>query len=516
VDSVVVPNDMLARMTPADIEQWQFSSDHSIASYVYGGGRDDVWIERGARKDYDDEQKGMQLVFLRTFDGWEGTGRNHVEINQEYTHLTEIHWRPEKRAYCRFDERGDLEAAISVTRREDKGSGMDLITFKWEDLEKYLTVADASLVSRFDFTLLRRDQFHGWPQDAPENFRESGEFFYHRFVMPGYAAYTAGRQIIRPRRPRQEIYRSIRGSWGGSKEERTYAEFIAYDWRNKRIATISTAPGATTNYFDAKDNTLAFELSPAFFRPEVLSKYKTDRDKYKLEERDLSCRAAWHLRGIDVNEAGQVHAYLGDLRKLPYEEQLHWLAHNEEPKASISKRALINDFHGEFVNFSEPPAQVLATIRRWHDGKASWWTLRDEKLLDRVNTPLTSSRDEWAEALMDLAKLVVEGLETTPIRKRLDEAKIPYDKEKDRTIGLLEKLLNKGNAAGDARKLTGLRTVQHLRSKVKGHAGASEAQELAQEALMEHETFASHFKAVCAQVVSDLTTIEQLFSPEPQ
>jgi hypothetical protein len=36
-------------------------------------------------------------------------------------------------------------------------------------------------------------------------------------------------------------------------------------------------------------------LSPAFFRPEVLLKYKADRDKYTVGERDVSCRAAWHL-----------------------------------------------------------------------------------------------------------------------------------------------------------------------------------------------------------------------------
>ena len=274
--------------------------------------------------------------------------------------------------------------------------------------------------------------------------------------------------------------------------------------------SISTASGATTNYFDAKDNALPFELSPAFFRPEVLSKYKTDRDKYKVGERDVVCRAAWHLRGIDVNEAGQVHAYICDLHGLPYEEQLHWLSFNEPPKASISNRALVNDFHGEFVDFSEPLAQVLSTVRRWHDERVAWWRLRDERLLDRVNTPLTASRDEWAEAFMDLAKLVVEGFETTAIRTKLDEAKLPYVKD-DRTIALLEKLLNKRASIADAKKLTGLRTVQNLRSKAKGHAGGSEAEELAQEALTEHETFTNHFRSVCAQVTAELETIEQLF-----
>jgi len=508
VDSIVVPNDVLATMTPTDLEKWYFDSHYSIASYVYGGGRDDVWIERGVRKGYDGHQNGTQLVFNRAFEGWEGSGRNYIEVNQEYTHITGIHWRPEKRAYCRFDGRGDLESVVSVSTREDKGSELTLVTFKWEPLEEYLSAADAVLVRRFDFTLLRRDSFSGWPQEPPDNIQESNELFYHRKVLPGHAAYTAGRQIIRPRRSKEAIHGNIK-NWRRPKD-RNYAEFIAYDWRNKRIAPISTAPGATTNYFDATDNSLPFELSWAFFRPEVLSKYKTDRDKYTVGERDVTCRAAWHLTGIDVNKAGQVHAYICDLRGLPYEEQLHWLSFNEPPKTSISKRAFVNDFRGEFVDFSEPLAQVLSTVRRWQDQRVVWWRLRDEKLLDRVNTPLTDSRDEWAEAFMDLAKLVVEGFETTAIRTKLDEAKIPYGKD-DRTIALLERLLNKGAAFADAKKLTGLRTVQNLRSKAKGHAGGSEAAELAQEALTEHETFANHFRSVCAQVTAELETIEQNF-----
>lgn len=511
IDSIVVPNELLAKMSLADLAQWGFDSHSPIASYVYGGGKDEMWIERGVRRGYDGQQNGTQLVFSRTFEGWSGPGRNYVEVNQEYTHLAEIHWREEKRAYCRFNHRGDLEPAVSVTMHDDKGSNMTLVTFAWEPLEEYLSVYNAALVRRFDFTLLRRESFGGWPQEPPEDVHESEEFFYHRKILPGYAAYTAGIQIIRPHRPEKVVKKNIKDGWFGSKDKR-YAEFIAHDWRNNRIVTVSTDPSATTNYFEAKDNTLPFELSPAFFRPEVLSKYKTDRDKYTLGEREITCRAAWHLRGFDVNQAGQVHAYIGDLRKLPYEEQLHWVAHNEPPKASISQRAYVNDFKGEFVHFSEPPAQLLTAIRRWHDTKVLWWKLRDEKLLDRVNTPLTTSRDEWAEAFMDLAKLVIEGFETTPIRQSLDAAQLGYDKDKDRTIALLEKLINKGRAPEEMEKLTGLRTVQNLRSKAKGHAGGTEADELAYEAEGEHGSFANHFKHVCELVLNDMKKIEGAFA----
>jgi hypothetical protein len=286
--------------------------------------------------------------------------------------------------------------------------------------------------------------------------------------------------------------------------------FIAYDWRNKRVRKISTDPAATTNYFESEGNTRPFELSPAFFKPEVLSKYKTDRDKYTVGERDVSCRAAWNLKGIDVNEAGQVHAYIAYLRNLPYAEQLHWLSFNEEPKAGISERAVTADFKGEWTDFPNPLRDLITILRHWNENKVAWWSLRDEKLMEHINTPLTSSRDEWAQSFLDLSQLVVEGFVTDAIRARLDHEKIAYAKEV-RSIALLEKLLDERDGT-EGQKFEGLRTVQYLRNKTKGHAGSSEAAELAQQAHSEHETFANHFRFVCQKVAADLEAVERLFA----
>ncbi|AGY57717.1 hypothetical protein [Gloeobacter kilaueensis] len=515
IHSAVVSNERLFPINREDLMGWSFNAYSSIASYVSGGERKGVWLERGLTGTGTNTLEGaVQLVFARTFEGWSEPGRDYLELNQEYAHLAEIHWRPEKRAFCRFNGNGDIEPVVSVTNRGDRGSSAALVTFKWEPLEEYLVASNSSLVRMFDFTLYKGSGFADWSSEPAQDFPEAEDFFYRRKINSGTGAYTRGVQIIGPRRPTQAVQSDIMNGWMSQKNKQ-YVEFIAYDWRNKCVTKISTDPSATTNYFVAKDNSLPYELSPAFFRPEVLSKYKTDRDKYTVSEREVSCRAAWHLKGIDVNEAGQVHAYIVYLRHLPYSEQLHWQAHNEDPKTGISVRAITTDFEGKFTNFHTPLGEVLSIARRWNHEKVAWWKLRDEKLPDRVNTPLTASRDEWAEAFMDLAKLVIEGFETPPIRQKLDMAKIPYDRERDRTIVLLEKLLNENNTSGDVKKLVGLRTVQNLRSKAKGHASGNEAQELAQEALMEHETFANHFKHVCEKVVIDLQLIEGLFLPSP-
>lgn len=511
INAVVVTNDRLTSIDREDLMRWSFNPFTSIASYTTGGGRDDVWVERGLSGTGTKTLKdALQLIFGRTFEGWSGPGRSYFELHQEYAHLTGIHWRPEMCAYCRFDENGDLDPVVSVKSREDKGSNISLVSFKWEPLEEYLVASDASLVRMFDFTLLRRSGFSGWSNEPAQKLQKSDHFFYHQKVMPGYAAYTRGVQIVGPRRAKEAIFTGITDGWFGQKNKE-YVEFVAYDWRNSRIAKVSTDPSATTNYFNARENSLPFELSPAFFRPEVLLKYKADRDKYTVGERDVSCRATWHLEGTDVNEAGQVHAYICYLRRLPYAEQLHWLSFNESPKASISKRAIINDFEGQPVTFMEPLRKILLIVKRWHDQKVEWWKLRDERLLERINTPLSASRDEWAEAIMDLAKLIVEGFETKPIRAQLDAAQVSYNKE-DKTIALLEKVLNKCETSGEMNRLVGLRVVQQLRSKAKGHVGGIEADQLAQDALTQHETFGNHFRHTCTQVSNELEIIEQHLS----
>lgn len=512
VHSLVVPNAKLSPIDKDDLMKWSSSPFNPIASYVTGGGREDIWIERALDQDGSKTLQGaMQLIFARTFDGWTGTGRNYYELNHEYAHLAEIHWRPEKNAYCRFNQHGDIEAVVSVTTREDKKSQISLVSFSWELLAEYLAASKSSLVRMFDFTLAPSSKFNGWPNQTPENFYDNFEnIFYHQLIVPSYASYARGVQVIRPRRPDKTVFTSITDTWFGKKNKK-YVEFIAYDWRHKRVAKISTDPNATANYFNATSNPLPFELSPAFFRPEVLLKYKADRDKYTVREREISCRAAWYLKGIDVNEAGQIHAYICDLRHLPYEEQLHWLSFNEPPKANISQRAFINDFKGEWVNFMEPLQEVLAIIQHWKEDKVNWWTLRDEKLLDRVNTPLTESRDEWAESFMDLAKLVIEGFETKHIRIKLAQYQVLY-KEDDKTIVLLEKLINREKTTSEIQKLNGLRTVQLLRSKIKGHVGGDEAEQIVQNALMEYETFSNHFRQICLQVAKELEIIEKTFS----
>ncbi|MGH8608015.1 MAG: hypothetical protein ACREX9_11515 [Gammaproteobacteria bacterium] len=87
--AAVVPNDQWAALGQDALLHWSGTPYTSSASYVYGGGRDDAWLEHLTDSAGSMELEGAtQLVFGRTFEGWSGSDRTYFEVNQEYTHVT--------------------------------------------------------------------------------------------------------------------------------------------------------------------------------------------------------------------------------------------------------------------------------------------------------------------------------------------------------------------------------------------------------------------------------------------
>ena len=211
VHGVVVNEDDLYPLDRCNLLQWNGNPFTVCASYVYGGGRDDVWIERTGSISGSKALKGArQLVFCRNFEGMSDTETAYIEILQEYAHITEIYWRSEQRAYCRFDERGNLDHVVSVTSRETQ-QGATLISFKWDPLEQYLAVSNSVLVRMFDFALFRRKGFTSWPDGLESTITENDALFYRQKIINGYAGYTRGIQIIPPVDRRLRYFHRLKG-----------------------------------------------------------------------------------------------------------------------------------------------------------------------------------------------------------------------------------------------------------------------------------------------------------------
>ena len=507
-----------ARLDPLDIDDlldWNQGVFQARAGYATGGGRSDVWVsQRMGIWGSETLKEAMPLGFIRSLEGLPDSERSYFELLQEYAHAAGIHWRSELKAYCCFDENGDFAPIVSVTSKESPNF-IRLVSFKRKELEEYLAASKSVLIRMFDFMMFRPSQFEDWPEGPEDVHKDDQNIFYRQKVDEGNAAYTRGVQIVRPSRSKEEIFGQMGMGWE-DREEKEYCDFIVQDWRNGQIVNISAHPSSTTNYFAASNNSLPYDTSPVFFRPEVLNKYKADREKYTVSEehRFIDCRGGWELRDFDVNEAGQVYTYICRLRDLPFREQQYWQSFNEAPKAGISKRSHENHFLGVFTDEIDPLERVLSLLRQWNYAKVSFWQIRDESLFEQVNTPRTSSRGEWAQAFADLSKLVTEGFQVKEIRLRLDSLGIAYSKE-HRGIVLLERLLTGTGFKPEHDRLSALRTIQEIRSKVASHVGGGDARELSTKALEEYESYTNHFSSVCDNLVTELELIEQAFASEP-
>jgi len=445
-----------------------------------------------------------QLVFTRRFDGHIGQ-KSYVEVLQKFTHIFDLHFVRERNAYCRIDKHGDVEDVIRIISMPSKreGWGNRLVTFNRRLLDEYMLVTKSALVRLFDVTRVDHDDFPGWGARVTTPV-DIGALHARLTVEPGVGSYMRGFQDLRHGVTEQQVVKRV---WGHDDEAKQYATFMAHDWKNSVVREISCDPEHLSNYFTKSEK--PFEVSPAFFKPEVLRKYKADPEKYTLEERSISCRGAWHLETYDINEAGQVHTYLIYLSRLPYEEQLYWKSFNEAPKDSISRRAFTNDFQGEVWREYEPLSSLKHRVDRLCMEAVPWWTLRAHELMGKVHYPVTASPDEWAEDILALDQLLVEGFEEKWLRQKAVALGRAPDAQ-SRSLKLIEEcLIGLGFDQHDALKVVvPLRELHDLRSKLKGHAAGETARALRSKAMSDHGSYKDQFKALCAECDSALEVIE--------
>ena len=504
VNSVLVKESELESLTAKDLVHWNERVAISRAGYSWLSTDEEVSLEEGRKiRDWPINQV-TPLVFRRGLSEAKNDSKDYCEILQEYPHAVDAHYQSDRRAFSNFDSNGDWRDIISITIGRD-GEDATLVSFLREEMEEYLAVSDSALVLMYEFLLVTTPGRQDWPPSPGEVTVLGSNHAYRQLTIPDKARRTHGVQIIRPIRSRREIFDSIRGI-GTRNMNPQYAQFTIHDWRNDKLARVSTDPKESTNYFEASNNSLPYEVSPAFFRPEVLQKYKMDKDKYSISEesRSISCRGAWGIESYDVNEAGQVHVYLVYLRGLPYSEQLYWQAHNEEPKTGISQRAYENDVKVEFSDKGSSLISIIDIARRWSNSDLEWWKLPDRKLLERVTSPVTDSRDEWSQSFLELAKLLVEGFQLKPLRIILRKLDIHYDNNM-RSLALLELILSDRL---EESKLTGLREIWRIRNITIAHSVSEQADFLSQEAMKNHGTYREHFESVCTTVIRELNAIE--------
>ncbi len=496
IHAVLAP---VQQVTPADEQDLMnrfVSTDEAWAiQKSYGGGEGHrVYLEPPLASSKS-LAGGEKLVYQRSFHGVD-KGEREMELSQKLVHALDLHFVAERNAYCRLDSRGDIEDVIRILRADIASSGEKLVavTILTEDLARYMALGGFALVFYFDFTRFS-PAFGGWG-DHERIDRRAPDLFYHGGGIHN-ASYVNGRMIVRPTITVQDLVAEWQAE-SSPNRKRDYATFKIFDRKNNREVETSCAPEFLSNYFE-KSN-LPWEISPAFFRADVLHRFKADPEKYSLDDRSITCRNAWHLKSYDINEAGQVHAYIGDLARLPIEEQRYWQSFNEWPNGSISKRAYESDILGEFSSEYDPLSRLKYKIRKLNTAPPDWWQPRSEGHMDAARYPATDSVLEWANEIMALDQVLVEGFQVKPLRKLLESNGRKVEASWASLRVVAELAVVSGKTVDEAKALLSpLSRLHALRSILKAHSSVEEKDKEERQARAAHGTLRAHFKDLAAK-----------------
>ena len=498
-----------AKISPPDGKDLQDSNipmpdDSWRIQKVWGGGEGHrIFLEAPLSSGSKSFQGGEKLIFRRSFTGVADCPST-IELSQKLIHSLDLYYVPERTAYCRLDSKGDIEDVIKVTQlnRGSTWEYLDVVAMRRKDLDSFMALSDTCLVLRFDFTRVRWGSFGAWGETDHYR-READDTFYHGGTN-GQGYFCNGAFVVRPGVSVDDLVNAWKDE--ESNANRIYAKFKIHDRKNDVNVETSCGPEFISNYFQKSE--LPWEISPAFFRPEVLHRFKADPEKYTFEDRSISCRNAWYLKTYDINEAGQVHTYIGYLANLPYEEQLYWQAFNEWPNGPISARAHQTDIVGDWHREYEPLGALKHSISLLDKSPPSWWKPRGDALSDAVRYPATDSVKEWGDEVLALDQYLVEGFLLKPLRELSEAAGRPIDQKWAPLRVLLEVLSAKGCTEDEAKTLVQpMQKLHALRTEVRGHATTDKKRKAESGARTTFGTLRAHFIQLVTDCDKALTEI---------
>lgn len=451
---------------------------------------------------------GEKIVTMRDFDGVKDCPR--IDVSQKIVHCLGLYWNDDRSAYCLINGEGEEEKIIYVYSDRDSEfwSNVRAVIIKKIHIERYLALSGMSMVTQFCFRRHIPMSKYSWNEKNVKIHKEPDLYFRHHATL-GESSVAEGHMIFRAN---IDATSSLDRKKLDAHNKKKYASFKIYDMKNRKLTETSCGPEHVSNYFTESD--LPWETSPAFFNPEVLTKYRSNTEKYTIQNGTISCRNSWYLRSYDINSAGQVHVYLCDLAELPYREQLYWASFNERPKAGISSRAFKADFLAEFSNEDDPLEELRSIIKRLNKEKFSWWSNRTEYIVDGVQVLATDSVEAWGNELLALDKLTVEGFNPKGLKKIIHSIS-DEDKKNSGSIDLLKYALQDvGGISEEQSKalVEPLREIHRLRSDVQAHSSTRKRRSAESHARRKHDDLRVHFVDIVSRTRDAMKFIETALS----
>ena len=419
---------------------------------------------------------------------------NYVELSQDFRVLLNMHDRyvsPTEHCFVVDNENGDWEKVAEI-----KG---ETIRIKLTILRKYLALRRMNLLLFFDEMRFSQQSFQelGLTPIMNQIVKDDDYIYNYSSLVNCHAdgnksgGWIMGKCVLRYR---EKDYN--RDSF--DQDDRQYAEFI-YDYDDEgEPMSYSGKKETLSNYFVANgDNPL--EMTPIFFKKEVLDKYYSNPNKYTVSDGAVGCEGSWSLH-IDNDHRNYVIVPLVYLGNLDYSEQLYWKGHNVSPEREMgfSKTAYTRWIEGKFCNPMFPDLQFKYRFKQFNKKweKQFGWPLflplidEDEHRYKTLHCLTTeNNHSDFDEQILSITKLVVDSLNqkclqteiddsNTEVESILKERKISSSSELKAGIDKFQAFIfSKGMKNPDV--VDFLRKVQSLRSNSVAHRKSNKRKDLA-------------------------------------
>jgi hypothetical protein len=318
-----------------------------------------------------------------------------------------------------------------------------------------------------------------------------------------------GKDLVRPyEEPVHEEY-----NWLAGKPKKHATFLIRIDESGSKIE--STCDEKILSNLFVDKGTPQF-LTPVYFKQDVLKKYY-DNSRYTASSYGVSFLDIWHIP-IGVNKEGLVHAWLGDLGSIPYEEQLHWKQYNVAPSGGINEEFHKTQILAQFIEPKDPIYRLHQTREQLNKNAMSRFGFRifkelpeeDAYIVKSIHIPTLDEQKELDGQLIYLSKYLVDSLSKSDLEAHVTWR--PGRSEENTHIRFLRAFLIERLGYSEMlakQSVDPLRIAQALRSQSAAHVKSNEYQKLLEKIGMARITRQEQFRILVESLNTSLSSIAE-------
>lgn len=402
------------------------------------------------------------LVINRCFHGIRA---DYEEISEEFRLFHELYEDKKTNTFYKMDNSGEMHKVAIIKP--------NLVEIRLKEICQFLAVKEMYLSVQFDYKEYSHSSLKnlGFSEKSSENRENLFSWSLYCGEMNGVSEYSSfsvlvGKRLFSP------LPKSKSGFFGFDEIEKKYAKFIiGLDKVGDQIE-FEANPDALANYFGANPNAPHY-LTPVCFRRDVLDRYYQKPSRYSVENSYLRCGGLWGMQ-IDNHHEDKIYVWLGDLGRIPYDDQLHWRVHNIPPVGNLSDAFFANQILANPTDSSHPDhlfTRSYDNLKKVCEEKLGWPLLlplrtEDSYHFQTLRIPSTEEQREFDELVLSLTKVLIDSIN----EKKLKEI-IPNQSDGSNISGinLLERVLQHTGVEGFSSYISYLRKLQALRSSSVAH-----------------------------------------------